>query len=229
MKEPNTWADELAIMSMAIFLGKDIMQVSKDSKKDNPWYIIPGQLQGWPYPVTTPPLTMGNLHPLHFEALQSKHSAIGYVTCKGCGWIGKCLKSHLMYSTKLCKLLYDMQAMSYQCSGCDMKFSNNSDLLIHMKTHTGEKPYQCSHCEKDFSDKDNLMQHMITHAEEKPYNCRDCGKIFINNSDLLIHMKTHSGEKPYQCRHCDKDFSNKDNLMQHVITQTGEKPYPMLP
>ena len=48
IKEPNEWADELIVMCMAIFLGKDIMQVSSGSIKENPWYRIPGQIEGWP-------------------------------------------------------------------------------------------------------------------------------------------------------------------------------------
>ena len=43
--------------------------------------------------------------------------------------------------------MYDMQAISYQCNGCDKTFSNNSDHMLHLTTHSGEKSYQCSICE----------------------------------------------------------------------------------
>ena len=36
MREPYEWADELVITCMALFLGKDIMQISNNSQEKNP-------------------------------------------------------------------------------------------------------------------------------------------------------------------------------------------------
>ena len=108
IRDPYGWADELVVMCMALFLGKDIMQFSDSAIKTKPWYIIPGQIPGWPFPVTAPPLIMGNCNPWHFEPLCYKPPLNREVACISCGWTGKNLKNHLMRTTKSCKLFYNI-------------------------------------------------------------------------------------------------------------------------
>ena len=64
-----------------------------------------------------------------------------------------------------------------------MSFLHEGHLLIHERSHTGEKSYQCSICKKACSDKRNLM----------------------------IHERSHTGEKTFECSICDKAFSDKSN------------------
>ena len=70
---------------------------------------------------------------------------------------------------------------------------DNRELLINIKTHTGEKPCVCEHSDKSFTQQGHLSQHIIIHTGEKPYVCKQCVKSFRKKGGLIIHIKTHTG------------------------------------
>ena len=59
--------------------------------------------------------------------------------------------------------------------------------MLHMMSHTGEKPHVCSDCSKGFVTKHELKLHMMIHTGEKPHVCLDCGKAFITIHELKTH------------------------------------------
>ncbi|XP_060094518.1 zinc finger protein 260-like [Heteronotia binoei] len=112
-----------------------------------------------------------------------------------------------------------------KCFYCGKYFKYRSELLMHQRTHTGEKPFQCSECGKRFSQSGNLLQHERTHTGEKPFECSECGRRFTESGRLLKHQRIHTGEKPFECSECGKRYMRSASLLKHQRTHTGEKPF----
>ncbi|XP_037774942.1 zinc finger protein 37-like [Penaeus monodon] len=113
----------------------------------------------------------------------------------------------------------------YSCDICNKGFPSQSDLTRHVRVHTKEKPYSCEFCSKAFSERSNLVCHIRVHTKEKPYSCEICTKSFSCKSGLVKHMRVHTKEKPYNCEICKKDFAHKTCLVSHMKIHTNEKPY----
>ncbi|XP_037672835.1 zinc finger protein 891 isoform X2 [Choloepus didactylus] len=118
-----------------------------------------------------------------------------------------------------------MGEKQYECKECGKVFNDSSTLRRHVRTHTGEKPYECNQCGKAFSQKTSLKAHVRTHTGEKPYDCNQCGKSFGTSSYLIVHKRIHTGEKLYECSVCGKAFNTSSHLKVHKKIHTGENLY----
>lgn len=81
-----------------------------------------------------------------------------------------------------------------QCGRCPKSFRKPSDLVRHLRTHTGERPYQCDFCSKCFTVKSTLDTHLKTHNTVKRCVCHMCGFYFATKGSLKVHMRLHTGE-----------------------------------
>ncbi|XP_036602815.1 zinc finger protein 296 [Trichosurus vulpecula] len=83
------------------------------------------------------------------------------------------------------------------CEFCGKVFRNSSNLTVHRRSHTGERPYACPLC---------------------PYAC-------AQSSKLTRHLRTHGpapGPPPFQCPHCFIPFGLRATLDKHLKRQHGE-------
>ncbi|XP_045019314.1 zinc finger and SCAN domain-containing protein 5C-like isoform X2 [Bubalus bubalis] len=112
-----------------------------------------------------------------------------------------------------------------ECRVCKRSFPYQSQLSLHQRTHTGERPFQCDICAKVFIQLSDLRVHERIHTGEKPYSCDLCLKKFTQDSTLCAHKRTHTQEKPFRCEQCDRAFGHRGNLSVHRRTHSGLKPY----
>lgn len=85
----------------------------------------------------------------------------------------------------------DGKAKKDRCGFCNKVFTNRSNLIVHLRSHTGEKPYKCQLCVYACAQSSKLTRHMRTHGQQgkEVFNCNICQMPFSVHSTLEKHMR----------------------------------------
>uniref|UniRef100_A0A8D8BKS6 Zinc finger protein 569 n=1 Tax=Culex pipiens TaxID=7175 RepID=A0A8D8BKS6_CULPI len=72
-------------------------------------------------------------------------------------------EQHPMVSTSAATTsTQQQQSQEKACPICNKSFPSYASMIIHKRTHTGERPFYCDICNKGFNVKSNLLRHMRT-------------------------------------------------------------------
>ncbi|KAI5095616.1 zinc finger protein Eos isoform X2, partial [Silurus meridionalis] len=122
-----------------------------------------------------------------------------------------------------------------KCDICGMICIGPNVLMVHKRSHTGERPFQCNQCGASFTQKGNLLRHIKLHSGEKPFKCPFCNYACRRRDALTGHLRTHSVlcllsaiamfyiitvssptvGKPYKCSYCGRSYKQQSTLEEH--------------
>merc|ERR1712244_88706 len=97
----------------------------------------------------------------------------------------------------------------YSCPYCEYTSDRSSNVKVHIRTHTKERPFVCpfANCETRFTTKGSMDRHVKRHNNVRNHKCSYCERAFVTKNEMARHERTHSGEKPYECGKCQKVFA----------------------
>jgi len=93
------------------------------------------------------------------------------------------------------------------CEYCGKVFKNCSNLTVHRRSHTGEKPYRCCICAYACAQSSKLTRHMKTHGGS--------GRVAAQ-SPVLQSTRAGGAGGAYRCRFCDVPFGQLSSLDRHT-------------
>ena len=95
------------------------------------------------------------------------------------------------------------QQLKNKCPDCGQILSSSRLLRAHRNAvHLKMRSHLCNYCGYNTTSQSNLRIHLRRHTEEKPFSCDSCDYRTSDHNSLRRHKMKHTGEKQYKCPHC---------------------------
>ncbi|KAL9879450.1 uncharacterized protein ACN427_011428 isoform 3-T4 [Glossina fuscipes fuscipes] len=105
------------------------------------------------------------------------------------------------------------------CTICGNTFKGHSQLSAHKRLHK-KRRFKCENCDKSYPRQTDLNIHKRTHTGDRPYVCNICDKRFPVKVRLTYHLQRHPGVR-HPCPYCDVIYENRNQLKSHLFKHTG--------
>lgn len=86
-------------------------------------------------------------------------------------------------------------AKRFECQECGYATKYKSNLKVHIRKHTGDKPHRCEHCSKCYTTSHNLRKHITTHKDVLSFHCSGCFNGFTQENERNDHEKGCSNRR----------------------------------
>lgn len=129
----------------------------------------------------------------------------------------------------------------FECSICNRRFREQSDLRKHRKIHNSiHTVTKCMICHQNQTSSPNSKKCLSCERKEifkktiklnsdaivpridvntkKSFLCKYCDRAFGSSSNLKRHIMIHTGEKPFTCSECKRPFREMSTLRKHLVT-----------
>ncbi|KAH9380593.1 hypothetical protein HPB48_020373 [Haemaphysalis longicornis] len=142
--------------------------------------------------------------------------------CDDCYFTQELLDSHIQTQHP------EKRPGKFECRFCQYSSNNRMHVVMHERTHTGERPHVCKLCRKGFMRREHLATHLRIHNGERPHACPECDQRFSDQANLSQHRRNiHLGPNApaHVCRVCGRGFKRMPDLRTHMVVHAGVKPY----